>query len=45
MMPGVGVLVALAAGYWIFKKHPVKKVSQVHILKGLFLGGGFTHFL
>lgn len=29
MMPGVGVLIALAAGYWIFKKHPAKKVSQV----------------
>lgn len=26
---GVGMLIALAAGYWIFKKHPVKKVSQV----------------
>ena len=38
MMPGVGVLIALAAGYWIFKKHPVKKVSQVPHFKGL---GGF----
>lgn len=36
MMPGVGVLIALAAGYWIFKKHPVKKVSQVHHFKGSF---------
>lgn len=35
-MPGVGVLIALAAGYWIFKKHPVKKVSQVHHFKGSF---------